>query len=129
MLVHYGILGMKWGIRRTQKNKGLNKTSREDKQKSKPNDVKKMSDEELRKIVNRLQHDYSKLERQYSQLSEGNVRKGKEYVQKIIKAGTTVAPVKDFNDYMETWLAVTTTALTLYNNVDKIKAIISKKKR
>ena len=68
-----------------------------------------MSDEELRKVVNRLQ-----MERQYSQLSENSVGKGKEYAQKIIKAGTTVA-------------AVTTTALTIYNNAGKIKAILEKK--
>lgn len=108
MLYHTGVLGMKWGVRRTKKNKGLNKTSREDKQKSKPKDVKEMSDEELRKVVNRLQ-----MERQYSQLSTGNVSKGKEYIQKVIKAGTTVA-------------AVTTTALTLHNNAGKIKAILKK---
>jgi uncharacterized protein (DUF1786 family) len=35
--------------------------------------------------------------------------------KKIFKAGTTVA-------------AVTTTALTIYNNVDKIKAILEKKR-
>jgi hypothetical protein len=75
--------------------------------KKKPS-VKEMSDDELRKVVNRLQ-----MERQYSQLSESNVSKGKEYMQKIIKTGTTVA-------------AVTTTALTLYNNAEKIKKIISK---
>ena len=76
--------------------------------KKKPS-VKEMSDDELRKVVNRLQ-----MERQYSQLSKSSVSKGKEYAQKVFKAGTTVA-------------AVTTTALTIYNNVEKIKAILEKK--
>jgi len=90
-----------------QKDKEFNKKLRESKQ-TKIKDAKSMSDEELRKVVNRLQ-----MERQYSQLSEGSVSKGKEYAQKIIKAGTTVA-------------AVTTTALTLYNNAEKIKKIVTK---
>lgn len=107
-LVHYGILGMKWGIRRTpaqlSRDRGTSKKSSSEKK-----NVKEMSDEELRKVVNRLQ-----MERQYSQLSADNVSKGKEYVQKTIKAATTIA-------------AVTTTALTLYNNVNKIKSIIEGK--
>lgn len=160
-LAHYGILGMKWGVRRTPAGRtmftkkrqltvdkrdlkrlnngrhlsvGLTKKrqaayDKRDKTilkkrieaneqkvankaakkatKKKPS-VKEMSDDELRKVVNRLQ-----MERQYSQLSESSVSKGKEYAQKIVKAGTTVA-------------AVTTTALTLYNNAEKIKKIISK---
>ena len=76
--------------------------------KKKPS-VKEMSDDELRKVVNRLQ-----MERQYSQLSKSSVSKGKEYAQKVLKAGTTVA-------------AVTSTALTIYNNAEKIKAIFEKK--
>lgn len=162
-LTHYGILGMKWGIRRTPAQLGrtmittkrqltadkvqlerlnsgrhlsvgltkkrqaaydkrdktiLKKRIEANEQKitnlaakkatKKKPSVKEMSDEELKKVVNRLQ-----MERQYSQLSESSVSKGKEYAQKIVKAGTTVA-------------AVTTTALTLYNNAEKIKKIISK---
>lgn len=116
-LIHYGILGMKWGIRRAPKQlargaRGHSKTDEihEDYKKARtPKSIKSMSDAELRNRLNRLQ-----MERQYSQLSESSVNKGKEYAQKLFKAGTTVA-------------AVTTTALTIYNNIDKIRAILGKK--
>ena len=70
--------------------------------------VKSMSDAELRARLNRLQ-----MEQQYSTLSSKDVKTGKDYVNTVIKAGTTVA-------------TVTSTALTIYNNYDKIKKIITK---
>lgn len=118
-LYHHGILGQKWGIRRYQNKDGtLTAAGKARKEKaesthsdySNAHDSKKvstMSDKELKSRVNRLQ-----MEQQYSKLSKSNVNRGKDYVNSIIKAGTTVA-------------TVTTTAITIYNNIDKIKKIVS----
>ena len=115
-LVHYGILGMKWGIRRTPeqlaraRRRSTTDEPHEDYKKAHTSkSIKSMSDAELRNRLNRIQ-----MERQYSQLSSSNVSKGREYIQKIIKAGATIA-------------TATTTAITLYNNVNKIKNIIEGK--
>lgn len=116
-LMHYGIKGMKWGVRRTEaqlaRARGKSKTSSEEesedyKKAHSSKSVKSMSDVELRSRLNRLQ-----MEQQYSRLNPGTVSKGKEIANKILKIGTTVA-------------AATTTALTIYNNADKIKKIVKR---
>ena len=114
-LYHFGIRGMKWGVRRYQNRDGkstsLGKKRKAANEDNKKDDIKNMTDEELRKKVNRLQ-----MERQYSQLTNDTkkVNKGKQFVSKVMKTGATIT-------------AATTTAITLYNNAEKVKSIISKK--
>ena len=114
-LYHYGVLGMRWGV---QKNRSNNSSSSKNKRSTVHDDykeahskknVKSMSDNELRKRINRIQ-----MEQQYSKLNPSKVDKGKQYINGIVKAGTTVA-------------AVTTTGLTIYNNIDKISKLVNKK--
>lgn len=71
-LAHYGVLGMKWGRRKNRK--------------SKKDDVKKMSDDELRKRLNRLQ-----MEQQYKQLSSSKATEGKKKAQSALKTIGKVA--------------------------------------
>ena len=104
-LMHYGILGMKWGVRKDYRSSGSGKrkqSSQEDwsddaKEASRINKkrVNQMSNAELRKLNER-----QNLERQHSQLNPGVISKGMKYA-------TTAA-------------TLTGTALALYANSDKI---------
>lgn len=83
-LQHYGILGMKWGVRRTESQlRGTKGSSLANEQKKKSqkkeNPVKKMSDAELRQRINRIQ-----MERQYAQLTAKQKSIGQKFVTDIL---------------------------------------------
>lgn len=97
-LYHYGVLGMKWGIRRSRKTRSTwhedAKTARELRKKS----VNEMSNAELKKLNER-----SQLEQQYRNLNPSAIKRGMKFV-----SGAA---------------AVTGTAMALYNNGNAIVKI------
>lgn len=113
-LRHYGIKGQKWGIRRFQNKNGTltpdgkKRYSDDYKKAHDKKDHREMSDNELRSRINRLQ-----MEQTYSKLTASTKNTGKQYIDKIIKVGTTVA-------------ALTSTGLTVYNNIDRIVKLLDK---
>ena len=102
-LRHFGIKGMKWGVRRYQNKDGSltaagrkrqaqddnssdgggskkKSASTESSSQPKKKSVKEMSDAELRDKINRLE-----LEKRYSQLNPEQVSRGKKFVDKVVK--------------------------------------------
>lgn len=72
-LTHYGVLGMKWGVRRKSK-KSVEKSSS-----SKSRSVRDLSDAELRQIINRHQ-----MEKQYAQITAKEKSAGAKFVSDVL---------------------------------------------
>lgn len=107
-LQHYGVLGMKWGRRKARSNVSSNKKPKSTKNtttsKPKPKPPQRqLSDAELRAAVNRL-----RLEREYAELTYRASSRAK--VENVVRTVGTVA-------------TLTTSALTIYKNLNKISKI------
>lgn len=102
-LEHFGVKGMKWGVRRNRKSSASNarestnskNTVHEDYAKAhSKKSVKQMSDSELRSRNNRLQ-----MERQYSTLTKKTHRGTKIVKTLIATAGTIAAAESAYKTY------------------------------
>ena len=111
-LQHYGVLGMKWGHRKAKSNVSSNKKPKSTKNtttsKPKPKPKHKptqrrLTDAELRAIVNRM-----RLEREYADLTYRASSRSK--VEKVVKTIGTVA-------------ALTTSAYKIYDNLNKLSKV------
>lgn len=90
-LLHYGVLGMKWGVRRSpeqlrrargerkSESSSSSKTSTKQTSSKKARSLSDFSDDELKKKVQRLQ-----LEEQYKRLNPEKISAGKKFVKKVM---------------------------------------------
>ena len=92
-LYHFGIKGMKWGVRRYQNKDGTLTAAGKKRynESSESNEIKSLSDQELRERINRLN-----LERQYRDLTTPNgqkqVSKGRKFVMDVLEtSGKNIA--------------------------------------
>ena len=87
-LVHWGIKGMKWGVRRYQNSDGsLTPAGKKRYSDSDQEDsIKNMSEEELRKRTNRLraENDYVRAQKDYAQLNAKQKSAGRKLVEEVL---------------------------------------------
>ena len=105
-LEHYGVRGMKWGVRRTRSQLSSSRSKRDAKKasraasedtkrhaKNRSRGTKALSDSELRELVNRMN-----MEQNYGRMNKGKVAKGTAKIAAILAVGKTVNDVIAFVD-------------------------------
>lgn len=108
-LQHYGVLGMKWGHRKSRSTVSSNKKPKSTKNtttsKPKPKPTQReLSDEELRAVINRM-----RLEREYADLQYRASSRAK--VENVVKTLGTAA-------------LLTTSVVKIYNNLNTICKVV-----
>lgn len=96
VLAHFGIKGMRWGVRRTPEQLGHRKKGKSNNRSEDEKEVsslrkkktKNLSNKELEKITKRMN-----LERQYSELKRKEISAGEQYVNSVLKYATTAATI------------------------------------
>ena len=103
-LQHHGIKGQKWGVRRCQNKDGTltnagrrrNKYSSDDYRSAhERKSVRRMSDQELRQRINRLQ-----MEKQYRQLSKKDISPGEKFVKDVLRESSKEVA----KEYTKKWM-------------------------
>jgi hypothetical protein len=95
-LVHYGVLGMKWGVRRSAAELGRARAgpsaesaaTRVIRKQARSTGTSSLTNKQLQTAINRMN-----LERQYSSLNPSDYQKGKRIAKGILAAGTTAVAV------------------------------------
>jgi hypothetical protein len=108
-LTHWGVKGMRWGVRRSKaqlaRARGSSKKASEDihedyKKAHSQKSVKSMSDAELRARNNRLN-----MERQYKQLTAKQASAGKKFVTGVVVGAATPIATAYASKYMKKGIA------------------------
>lgn len=104
-LMHYGVQGMRWGVRKRRVY--VSKAKGKKVQQVRTGE-RRMSNKELKARINRM-----KLEQEYSRLVESTHPKTVSKVQKLVAAADTTAKL-------------TTSGLTIYNNLNAVMKAMGK---
>ena len=110
-LMHYGVLGMRWGVRRASKRTGSSKKGKKKKASGQPQQQRRMSNKELQSRVKRM-----KLEKQYRELTSELIPKEKSKIEKLISAAETVSKLSS-------------SGLIIYKNLNQLAELSAKKKK
>ena len=110
-LMHYGVLGMRWGVRRASKRTGSSKKGKKKKASGQPQQQRRMSNKELQSRVKRM-----KLEKQYRELTSELIPKEKSKIEKLISTAETVSKLSS-------------SGLIIYKNLNQLAELSAKKKK